>query len=77
MRGVDQHVDVLAYQIIGQPGGAAEAAAAHRHGLARRRDRPPGERERDIEIGPAGKPLRQQARFGGAAKNKDVLHADP
>ena len=54
MRGVDQHVDVLAYQIIGQSGGTAEAAAAHRHGLARRRDRPPGERERHVEIGPAG-----------------------
>jgi hypothetical protein len=75
MGGVDQHVDAVAYQIIGQTSDAAEAAAAHRHSLARRRERPPSERERRVEISPAGEPLGQQARFGGATKNEDARHA--
>jgi hypothetical protein len=75
MRRIDQHIDVFALQIIGEARGTAEAAASHRHRLARRRDGPPGERERQVETGAAGQPLRQQARLGRAAKNKDARHA--
>jgi hypothetical protein len=75
MRGVDQYVDVFARQVIGEPRSAAEPAAPHRHRLARRRGGPPGEREHHVEIGAAGQALRQQARLGRAAKNKDARHA--
>ncbi len=75
MRGVDQKVDTLARQIVRKPCDAAEATAAHGHGLACRRSGAAGERKPHIEFGPACQPLRQQSRFCGAAENEDALHA--
>ena len=68
-------VDGLSAAARGLIGAAEIVYGGHRHRLACRRNRPPGERERHLEIGAAGQALRQQARFGRAAKNKDARHA--
>jgi len=75
MRGIDQKTNALARQIVGESRSAAEATAAHGHGLACRRSGAAGKRKRHIEFGPACQPLRQQSRFRGAAENEDALHA--
>ena len=78
MRRVDQRIDALAAQIIGQAGGAAKSAAADRHGLTRRRRGAAGKRGRDIEIAAPGEALGQRARFRSAAENEDLVrHAAP
>ncbi len=73
--GVDQKMDVLARQIVGEPHSAAEATTAHRHCLACRRGSATGERQGHGEVAPACQPLRQQSRFRGAAENEDTFHA--
>jgi hypothetical protein len=75
MGGGDQNIDALTPEIIRKTGGTAETATAHRNGLARRRRRPPGERQRHLERGAGGEPRCQQSRFGRAAENKDARHA--
>ena len=75
MRGVDQGVDTLRGEIIGEAGGAAKAADADRHGVRNRRSGAAGERQRHVEIAAFGEPFAEQARFGGAAENEDAWHA--
>jgi len=77
MRGIDQRVDALAHQIVGEAGGAAIPAAAHRHRLAGRRDGAAGKRQRDLKVGAACQPLREHSRFRGAAENEDAWHVAP
>ena len=74
MRSVDQRVDTLLDEIIGQPFGAAKAADADRHGVRNRRGRAAGERERHIEVGTLGEAFAQQASFSGAAEDEDAWH---
>lgn len=77
MRRVDQEIDGLFVEIGRKPVGAAEAAAAHRHGLRGGIERPAGKRERDGEIRPFGQPAREIARLGRAAQYEDasLVHA--
>ena len=76
MRGIDQHVDALARQIVRKPRDAAEAADAQRHRLLGRRRRAAGKRQRDVEIGMASEAPGQLSRFRRAAENEDSCHAD-
>ena len=74
MRGIDQRVDPLAFQVSGQPLRAAESADPHRNRLRRRLSRAAGQRERDVEV----RPFRQQAgklpRFRRAAEYENLTH---
>jgi len=72
MRCIDHRIDPLFDEIIRKPGGAAEAAAADRHGLWSRRHGTAGERQHDLKVGALGQPLGQTARFGGAAEDEDA-----
>ena len=74
MRGVDQRADAFAGNVIRQPGGAAKAADADRHGMRNWRGGTAGERQRHLEAAALGEALAEQARFGGAAKNEDAWH---
>ena len=74
MGGVDQGVDVLGDEIIGQARGAAKPADANRHGVWNRRGRAAGERQRHVETAALGEPFAQRARFRCAAENKDAGH---
>ena len=74
MRGVDQHVDAFAGEIIGKPGSAAKAAAAHGHRLRRRRRGTAGQRQRHAQIFAPGQASGQLPRFRSAAENKDACH---
>ena len=73
--GIDQKINVLAHQIVGEPRSATKATTTHRHRLARRRGSATGKRQRHIEVAPPCQPLRQQSRFGSAAENEDAFHA--
>ncbi len=73
--GIDQKINALGRQKVGEPRSTAETAATHRHRLARRRGSAAGERQGHIEVAPACQPLRQQSRFRGAAENEDAFHA--
>ena len=75
MRGVDQGVDTLRGEIIGEARGAAKAADADRHGVRNRRGGAAGKRQRHVEIAAFGEPFAEQARFRGAAENEDAWHA--
>ncbi len=75
MRGIDQHVDTLGGEMIGEAAGAAEAADAKRHRVGNRRGGAAGERQCHVEIGALRQPLRQQPRFSRAAENEDFRHA--
>ena len=75
MRRVDQDVDALADEVVRKPCGAAEAAAANRHALARGRSGAAGQRKRDIKVAAPSQAFGQQPRFRGAAKNEDAWHA--
>jgi len=72
MRRIDESIDFLVRKIIREAFSAPEAADPHRHGLLRRRGRAAGEREHHRKAGAAGEPLRQLARFRGAAQNEDA-----
>ena len=72
MGGIDQRVDALFEQIIGEAAGAAEAANPHRHGMRNRHRGAAGKRQRDAEIAALREPLAKQAGFRGAAENEDV-----
>ena len=72
MRRVDQSVDAFLANILGKTGGAAEAAAANRHRLWRRRLGAAGQRCDDFEIRAFRQPLGQFSRFGRAAEDKDA-----
>ena len=76
MRGVDQSVDALRDEIVGQARGAAKAADANRHGMRDRRSGAAGERQRHVEIAALGEAFAEQARFRGAAENEDAWHAN-
>ena len=77
MGGVDEEIDGLAAKMGRKPLGAAEAAAAHRYGLGRGVECAAGERQRDREIGSAGKPRRKVPGFRRAAQYEDafLVHA--
>ena len=72
MGRVDQRIDPLGEEIFRKTGGSAEAAAAHRRGLRRRRLGAAGERDDDFKLGPIGQTLCQFARFRRAAEDKDA-----
>jgi hypothetical protein len=72
MRRVDHRTDPLFDEIMREPGGAAETAAADRHRQRRRRHCPAGERQHDLKIGAFGEARGHTARFGGAAEDKDA-----
>ena len=75
MRGVDQSIDALRGEIIGEPRGAAKAADTDWHGMWDRRGGAPGKRQRHVEIAALGKPFAEQPAFRGAAENEDAWHA--
>ena len=72
MRCVDHRIDPLFDQIFRKPGSAAKSAAADRHGQRGWRHGAAGERKHDLEVSALGQALRQAARFGGAAEDKDA-----
>ena len=74
MRGIDQRVDALPAEIIGQARGTAETADANRHGMRHRRSRAAGERQRHVEAAALGEAFAEQASFRGAAENEDASH---
>jgi len=75
MRDVNQRVDLVRRQIIGQPGGAAKAARPRRHGKPDWQRGAAGKRKRDGNIGTRREPLGQFPRFGRAAENKEAFGA--
>lgn len=77
MRRVDQQIDGVFLKIGRKALDAAETAGAHGHRLRCGIDGAAGERQRDGEIGPAGKAARKRARFGRAAQYEDasLVHA--
>lgn len=77
MRGVDQEIDRLSAEIVDKAGNAAEAAAAHRHGLRGGIDRAAGKRERHGEIVACYQARRKLAGFGRSAQYEDasLVHA--
>ena len=72
MRRIDENVDLLFAEIIREALRAPEAADPHRNGLPHRRGRAAREREHHRQVGAPGEPLRQLARFRGAAQNEDA-----
>lgn len=77
MRGVDQEIDRLRAEIIDEAGHAAEAAAAHGHGLRGGIDRAAGERQRHGEIVAVRQARGKFAGFGRSAQYEDasLVHA--
>lgn len=77
MGRIDHQIDAVFLKIGHKPLDTAETAGAHRHRLRCGIDGTAGKRQRDGEIGPAGKPARKRARFGRAAQNEDasLVHA--
>jgi hypothetical protein len=73
---VNQSFDLVRDQIIGESAGAAKATRPYRNGVRDGLRGPAGERKRHVETSAArGKALAQEARFRGAAENKDAWHA--
>ena len=72
MGRVDQRIDTLVRQIVGEPFGAAETADAHRHRLRGGRRGAARQRQRHGKLGAPGQPFRQPARFRRAAENEDT-----
>ena len=75
VRGVDQRVDTLRDEVIGQSPRAAKTADADRHGVGDRRGRAAGERQRHVKAGAPSEPFRQLPRFRRAAEDEDFCHA--
>ena len=71
MRRVDENIDFLVEEIIGQTLGTAETAEAHRNRRQCRSRRAACERERDREIGPRGEAFGKLPRLRGAAQDED------
>ena len=74
MGRVDQGVDTLRDEIIGEPRGAAKATDANWYGMRHRRSRAAGERQRDIEAAALGEAFAQQTTLRCAAENEDASH---
>lgn len=72
MRRVDERIDPLLAEIFGKPGSAAEAAAANRHRLPRRRFGAAGQRHHDLQVRALGQTFGQLSRFHSAAEDKDA-----
>jgi len=72
MRRVDESVDPFLGKIFGKTGSAAEAAAANRHRLRRRRPGAAGQRHNDFKTGAPGQALGQFSRFRRTAEDKDA-----
>ena len=72
MRGIDQHIDTLCDEIIGEANRAAKAADANRYRVRYRRSRAAGERQRHVEVAALGETFAQHAGFRGAAENEDA-----
>ncbi len=77
MGGVDQGVDSLRNEIVGEARCAAKTADADWHGVRNRRRGAAGERQRHVEIAAPGEAFAKEARFRGAAENEDAGHAKP
>ncbi len=77
MRGVDQEIGRLPTEIVDKAGNAAEATAAHRHGLPGGIDRAAGKRERHGEVVAFCQARRKLAGFGRSAQYEDtsLVHA--
>jgi hypothetical protein len=73
MSGIDQCADLLLAQILDEPCDPAEAAAPHRHRLLQRRGSATGQRQGGLPIAAGRQCLRELARLGRAAKNKDAF----
>jgi hypothetical protein len=72
MSRIDQHVDAFCPEMAGEAVDPAEAADPHRHRMGYDLLHPAGERDGDGEAGRPGKPFRQFAGLGRAAKNEDA-----
>ena len=69
---IDESIYFLFREIVREAFGSAKASDAHRNGLLRRRGGAAREREHHRKVGAPGEPLRQLARFRGAAQNEDA-----
>ncbi len=72
MRRVNQYADALFVKIVGEAGGAAEAADPCCDGLNARRSRSAGKRKHCVEARVVGEKFRKRARFGRAAQEEDA-----
>jgi hypothetical protein len=69
---IDEGVDPFLGKIRRKTGSAAEAAAANRHRLRRRRLGAASQRYNDFQIRARGQALGQFSRFRGTAEDKDA-----
>ena len=74
MSRVDEQSNALGVQVVHQALDAAKAAVTTGDGLLERLARTARERQCHREIPPAGKTLRQQARFGGSSQDQGVRY---
>jgi hypothetical protein len=70
--GVDEHVDPLRRQVVREPGGAPEPAAAHPARRPRGQVDPAGERRHDIGARAGVQRCRQHPGLAGAAEDEDA-----
>ena len=74
MRGIDQHIDALGREVLGQPLAAAKTTDPDRHALRRRCRGTARERERHRDVLATRELLGKLTRLGRAAEDKDTLH---
>lgn len=71
MRRVDENIDFLVDEIVGEASSATKSANPHRNGLRRRRGGAAREREHHSEVRTRGQPLGELTRFRDTAENED------
>jgi len=75
MCGVDQRINALGGEMIGQTLGPAKSAHADRYSVCNRRGRAASERQHHVKAGPLSETFRQLPRFRRAAEDENFSHA--
>jgi len=74
MRRIDENIDARGGEMVREPVGAAEAAAAHRDRLRRWRRGAAGKRQRHHKVAAVGEAGGKLPRLRGAAQYEDACH---
>jgi hypothetical protein len=74
MRGIDQHIDALGSEILGEPLAATETTDPDRHALRRRCRGTARKRERHRDVVADRELLGKLTRLGRTTEDKDTLH---
>ncbi len=74
MGRVDQNIDALPHQMIGESRGTAEATDPDRDRLRCGQNGAAGKRKRDVEVAALGQSARQDLCLRRTAKDQDARH---